>query len=63
MESGSCEQLVENLVEQIPKKSVEGVPSFLLATYSKILEESKLREPLLSKREPGLEDRSNSQPI
>lgn len=28
-----------------------------------MLEESKLREQLFSKKEPGLEDRSNSQPI
>lgn len=50
----------EHVAEQVPKESVEGMTLLFLAILKKI---HKLREELLSKKEPVHEDTRNSQPI
>lgn len=53
----------EHVAEQIPKESVEGMTLLFLAIKSKMLKGiHKLREELLSKKEPVHEDTRNSQP-
>ena len=52
------------LADEIAKQSVGGVSWLPLAAQSKMQEETdKWREELASKREPGLDNLGNSQPI
>lgn len=51
------------VAEGISKQRVEGMAWFLLAAYSKMVEEGAKWRTLLGKKEPELEVLKNSQPI
>ena len=54
----------EYFAKEISKQSIEGTMWFFLSACRKILEEGhKLKEEVLRKKEPELEDLENSQPI
>lgn len=59
-ESITCKQWTLNFAK-ISKQSIEGAAWFLLATYNKVQDKrEKLKEELLCKKEPGLDDLWNS---
>ena len=61
-----AEQVSDELVylANVSRQKVEGTTWFLVAAYSKMLEEKdKMREELFNKKEPGLDDFDSSQSL